>query len=344
MRHFLLPLLLCPLLLAAPPIGEAIAGPSLWETASEKDGEYAKLLAEGDEHAISAAQAREQAIALMRGPSGVTRRSRAAEDRAKNFARLALTAYEAAAKAKPTSEEPHYRAGEVLLAFMLDKTISPRSSLDRAIEHWRQFEKKAPLDPRLLNILDARSISLTKRGGKKNLEAALADYNYQLDLIDQSSDSRRDTLARRVSNRAEIYMMLGDLKNSIAGYEKALSLQRDTTYGYGLAVALDRDKQGARARATAKDFARTDSTNALVREGTFYVPDGEVNYYLAIRAEGRGDYRGAVAAYKEFIKRVPMSPWVQQARANIKDLAPKAARQPIVKVKRSKVKGFPWQP
>ena len=343
MRHFLLPLLLGPMLLAAPPASEARAEPGLWDVPNEQDGEYAKLLAEADEFAIAAGKSRDRATAL-RSRGGITRHSRAAEDRAKNLARQALDAYEAASKANPTSEEPHYRAGEVLQAFMLDKTISPPSSLDRAIEHWRQFEKKAPLDPRLLNILDARSISLTKRGGKKNLEAALSDYDYQLDLIDQSSDSRRDTLARRVSNRAEIYMMLGDLKNSISGYEYALRLQRDTTYGYGLAVALDRDKQGERARATAKEFAKSDSNNALLRRGTFYVPDGEVNYYLAIRAEGRGDYRAAVAAYDKFLRLLPNSPWAKQAKANKKELVPKAAKQPIVKVKRSTIKGFPWQP
>lgn len=343
MRHFSLVLLLCPMLLAAPPASEAIAERGFWEPASDTDGDYAKLMAEADELAIDAATSRSRAVALQ-SRGGITRHSRAAEDQAKNLARRALDAYEAAAKANPTSEEPHYRAGEVLQAFMLDKTISPPSSLDRAIEHWRQFEKKAPLDPRLLNILDARSISLTKRGGKKNLESALADYHYQLDLIDQSSDSRRDTLARRISNRAEIYMMLGDLKNSIAGYENALRLQRDTTYGYGLAVALDRDKQGERARATAKEFATRDSNNALLRVGTFYVPHGEVNYYLAIRAEGRGDYRAAVAAYDKFLRLLPNSPWAKQARANKKELVPKAAKQPIVKVKPSTIKGFPWQP
>ncbi len=344
MRHVLLSLLLTPLLFAAPPLSEALAGRNLWESASEQDGEYATLLAKGDALAKAAGKSREKAMNLRHGPSGTTLRSTAAEDRAKNFARRAVDAYEAAAKAKPTMEEPHYRAGEVLLAFIIDDIVPPPSGLDRAIKHWRDFEKKAPLDPRLISILDHRSISLTKRGGKKNLEAAVSDYDYQLDLIDQSSDSRRVSISRLLSNRAEIHMMLGQLTKSIAGYEKALTFHTDTTYGYGLAVALDRDKQGVRARATAKTYAQSDASNALLRNGTFFVPPGEVNYYLGIRAEARGEYRAAQAAYNEFIRLLPRSPWVHQARANLKGLAPKAAKQPIVKVKRTTTKGFPWRP
>jgi tetratricopeptide (TPR) repeat protein len=139
-------------------------------------------------------------------------------------------------------------------------------------------------------------------------------------------------------------MMLLDLKESIAGYERALSVHVDTVYGYGLAVALDRDKQGMRARAVAKTYAKSDSGNALERDGTFFVPPGERFYYVAMREEGLGDYRGAIKAYEDFLRLLPTSPWAEQARQNIKELRPKAAKQPAAKHKPTPIKGFSWGP
>lgn len=331
------------MLLAMAPSMEALADGSLWSVRAETNAAFDKLLAQGDEYAQAAASARSRALRLGRH-NVASSQSRSAEALAQSLARKALASYEEAARAAPTNEEPNYRAGEVLNAFMLDSNVSPPSALDRAIEHWRQFEKKAPLDPRLTTILDSRSISLTKRGGKQNLLAAVADYDRQLELIDQSSDDRRVSVARLLSNRAELHMMLSDLKESIAGYERALSVHVDTVYGYGLAVALDRDKQGMRARAVARTYAKSDSGNALEREGTFFVPLGERFYYVAIREEGRGDYRAAIRAYDDFLRLLPTSPWAQQARKNIKDLKPKAAKQPVAKIKPPPIGGFTWGP
>lgn len=344
MRPLLVSLLFFPLLLTPALSREAQAGEPLWQRATSDNADYKTLLAAGDEFAGAAASARARALRFGHASRSGSSQSRSSEALAQSLARKALDSYELAAKAAPTKEEPHYRAGEVLSAFMLDENISAPSALDRAIKHWRQFEKKAPLDPRLLTVLDSRSIALTKRGGKKNLLAAVVDYDRQLDLIDQSSDARRVSIARLLSNRAELHMMLGDLQKSIDGYERALSFHLDTVYGYGLAVALDRDKQAVRARSIARTYAETDSSDALTRNGTFFVPPGERFYYIAIRAEGLKDYRAAVSAYKEFRRLLPNSPWAGQALANIKELAPRAAKQPKVKPKPPHIKSFNWIP
>ncbi len=343
LHPFLLSSLLLSALLLAPPTVEAWAGEGLWDRKALSKSDYEKHMSEADDFAEAAVSARKRSGGKYRISVGTVSSRQASYQLATRLARKALESYEQASGARPSSAEPHYRAGEVLLAFMLDGNISPPSSLDRAIEHWRKFEAKAPLDPRLITVLDARSISLTKRGGKKNLRAAVADYDHQLDLIDQSNDTRRVSIARLLSNQAELYMMLGDLKMAIAGYERALEFYVDTVYGYGLAVALDRDKQGQRARATAKLYAESDASNALSRDGTFFVPPGERYYYVAMRAEGRRDYRAAVAAYKKFVRLLPGSPWASQALANIKQLKAKAAKQPKmkVKVKRSSFRS-PW--
>jgi tetratricopeptide (TPR) repeat protein len=337
MRRLTLLLLTCTSLCM--PLSDALAGGSFWDTASDQEDKYSQNLREGDEFAEAAAKAQSKANRIFR-LDGSERAREAAEQIALGLARRALESYELAVKADPTQVEPHYRAGEVLLAFMIDDNIAPPSSLDRAIEHWRQFERKAPLDPRLTSILDDRSIALTKRGGRQNHLAAIADYGHSLELMDQSSENLRENVARLISNRAELYMMVGDLDRSIEGYERALKFYPDTVYGYGLAVALDRDKQGVRARDTARLYAQTDSRNALQRPGTFFVPQGERFYYIAIRHEGRGDYRAAIKAYEELLRRLPTSPWAKQARANIKDLGPKAAKQP--KPKKPKLRKWPF--
>jgi tetratricopeptide (TPR) repeat protein len=323
------------------PLARAQAGEALWDSTSAQEDKYSQLLREGDEFAEAAAKAQSKANRIFR-LDGSERAREAAEQVALGLARRALESYELAVKADPTQQEPHYRAGEVLLAFLIDDNVAPPSALDRAIEHWRQFERKAPLDPRLTSILDDRSIALTKRGGLQNQRAAIADYDHSLELIDQSSEELRENVARLVSNRAELYMMVGDLERAIAGYERALEFHPDTVYGYGLAVALDRDKQGVRARDIARLYAQTDSRNALQRPGTFFVPAGERFYYIGMRQEGRGDYRAAIIAYKEFVRRLPTSPWAQQARANIKDLGPKAAKQPKPKPESIRERKWPF--
>lgn len=332
MRIPTLPLLLCGLLFLPPLADTARAGEYLWNLPDDKEDEYEKLLREGDEFAEAAADAEGKAYGIGRR-LGRTR-AQPAKQRALGLARRALESYELAVKAAPTNPEPHFRATEVLLAFEIGDNFPPPRPLDRAIEHWRQFERKAPLDPRLPSVLDDRSIALTKRGGVKNLRAAAKDYDHALELIDQSSDAQRERIARYLSNQAELYMMLGDLKKAIAGYERAIEFNGDTTYGYGLAVALDRDHQGVRARDTARIYAKLDSQNALTRGTTFFVPAGEKHYYLAMRHEGRGEYREAMAAYQEFLRLWPGSPWAKRARANRKALAPKAAKQPLPETKK----------
>jgi len=270
--------------------------------------------------------------ALMEVADGLALRSihyHTPPDRKADFAEASMRAYEKAIALNPQSAEAHLRAAMVSEEFQTAGNFPRKPALNRAIGHLEEFERLAPLDPRLPDQLFRRSILRTKRTGKDNLEKGVADYDAQLALLNQSDPLIRGALGNILSNRAELLMMLGRLEEAIAGYERALEFGSEITHGYGLAVALDRDGQGFRARQVARKYALMDRGNALREGTTFYVPAGEVFYYEAIRAEGVADYRLAEAAYRAFIQRLPRSQFVAQARKNLAAIKSKAASQPL---------------
>ncbi len=240
----------------------------------------------------------------------------------------AMRAYAEAIEINPNSAEAHFRAAVVSGANQTKENFPRPSDIDIAIAHLEAFEQLAPNDPRLANALFQRSLLRTKRRGKRNIELGIEDYDKQLALIDQTGEANRNTMSTTLSNRAELLMMLGRLEESIAGYEAAIDFEDGISYGYGLAVALDRDGQGFRARAVARRYALLDPSDALTRNGTFFVPAGEIHYYQALRAESLANYRQAATAYLLFLQRVPRSPFVARARENLKAIQGKAASQP----------------
>ena len=111
------------------------------------------------------------------------------------------------------------------------------------------------------------------------------------------------------SNYAEVLMAAGRLPDAEARYRDAISAASDLGVGdrrerthelamayYGLAVALDRDEQPVAAREAMQRALAHDPTAAVLRLAStsggdlFFIPDGDVFYYvgLAAEAEGRG--------------------------------------------------------
>jgi tetratricopeptide (TPR) repeat protein len=143
--------------------------------------------------------------------------------------------------------------------------------------------------------------------------------------------------AAAYTNAAEILMALGRLPEAEARYREAIQLDTPATgrienpYGlslstYGLAVALDRDDapDAARemmARALALDPRHAKLTAAeQVGADVFFVPEGDVYYYLGLASEVGGHVDDAEAAFQEFLSRLPKSPWAPRARAHIDTL------------------------
>jgi tetratricopeptide (TPR) repeat protein len=247
----------------------------------------------------------------------------------------ALLAFENASHARPDAPEPHFRIGQLIDDFFVGcptfvATCHPGRMTNFAAsmaEHWTAFERLAPLDPRVdRQFLFARALAhthaaaaprLSEKAVRAHIEAALVDYVACLARLEpQAGGNDEQTI---YSNMAETYMMLGRLDEAIATYREALRRGQSSNTLYGLAVALDRDEQGAQAREiilalgtqTFESFKQS-----VVSRNTFYVPDGEVFYYLALAEEALGQPDDAIADWDHYILSGAHPEFQPRAKAN----------------------------
>jgi len=127
------------------------------------------------------------------------------------------------------------------------------------------------------------------------------------------------------ANAAEILMALGRLDEAEARYREAIRLdtstgRRESAHGltfstYGLAVVLDRAGRAGparemMARAIVLD-PRLGKLRAAEQPGgdVFFLPEGDVFYYLGLASEVAGRVDDAEAAFQEFLARQPKSRW-----------------------------------
>jgi tetratricopeptide (TPR) repeat protein len=268
----------------------------------------------------------------------------------------AIASYELAARARPLEPEPHFRAASVLGAFFLDcgdifdpgrprltpgcTTPMTPARAARLIEHWDAFERLAPGDPRVTEeILFERAVLRTKLGTDDDLRAAADDYRK---LLDRRPDGQPGAV---LGNLAETYMMLGDLDRAIDTYRQSLARGADLSQEFGLAVALDRDEQGAQARAIM--VARGERGLAtfifeINRGHIFFVPRGEELYYLALAEEALGNVGDAIEYWDGFIAsgaHPEFAPRARQNRDALRRAVPTSARG-----RRPRPAAPPWSP
>jgi len=251
----------------------------------------------------------------------------------------AEAAYRAAAAVRPLEAEPYFRIGNLLyeMHFACDDVISRLPTCDAVyatpkrrelvISAWDEFEHRAPLDPRVGEILLKRAILNTKAvngsaGDKKHLEGAARDYQAALDRSDGLAGGRGDE--QMLGNLAETYMMLGRLDDAIATYMRAIAVgaARVSTV-YGLAVALDRDGAGDQAmrRIQAHGTEGFESFNRdYMHKSVFFVPAGEANYYFALVNEAFGNYGVALELWNRYIASGAHPEFQPRAREHIEQL------------------------
>ena len=249
--------------------------------------------------------------------------------------------YELAIRLDPRSAEPHLRAAEVLNAHFIERNTAnpPPRPTKRAIAHWDKFIELAPDDPRIaaesgrpeMGILFRRSLAYTKLGGQDGFRHAIADYERLLALTDTSSVEPGE-VALIMTHAAATCMGLGQLDRALELYSQALEHEPQSTYAFGLAVALDRNGQATRARQIMAGykfshdalFPRNQQTGQVT---TFYVPYGDEFWYLGLGSEAAGKLESARNFYKQYLRFQPDSPYAELAKRHIQRLEAKLGRR-----------------
>jgi tetratricopeptide (TPR) repeat protein len=256
-----------------------------------------------------------------------------------NRVRRAITAYRNAVTAAPDEPEAHYRLGITAYTYLLvcdigatvlcDPDHPDPAVMQDVADHWHRFTELAPLDIRGTGLLFARAILHTKLTTRENLELAIVDYESILERIE--GFERGTDLSAVVSNLAETYMMVGRLDEAIAAYERSAGMGGDISSMYGLAVALDRDGQGTRARQiiSGLKLAAFETFQTNVSSGkTFFVPPGEVNYYLALAEESLGMPQQALVHWERFLQSKAHPQFAPRAKHNRDVLRTRLQRGP----------------
>jgi tetratricopeptide (TPR) repeat protein len=151
------------------------------------------------------------------------------------------------------------------------------------------------------------------------------------------------------ANLGEVLMADGQLSAAEACYRDAIAVASVATSGsqrfedprgraqdlvlayLGLAVALDRDGQPRAAREMMQRALALDSTTsvlavaALPNSDLFFVPAGDVYYYVGFARSVAGRREEAADAFREFLARQPGSRWAGSAEGHLTELGQASA-------------------
>lgn len=258
----------------------------------------------------------------------------------------AIASYKAAAAIRTDQGEPWFRIANVIQNFYTDceggfgnpATCPRQHAVDIArakenVEAWDAFEARAPLDPRLGEVLFQRAILRTKlvtasKGAKQYLEGAKNDY---VALLDRADGLTMIQLEQVWGNLAETYMMLGKLEEAIETYSIAIEKGANSSTYYGKAVALDRDERTSEALEIIRDQgmrAFQDFQMQFAVNDVFYVPKGEEFYYFALINEAFGYIPESIKNWRLFIASGAHPQFHARAKAHLDALLIKQKQNP----------------
>lgn len=188
----------------------------------------------------------------------------------------------------------------------------------------RSWMKVWTLDPNHWSIPDIAfsiGVLLAKRG---RYAESVKIYRYGMPRA-----PRLTTRGIMASNCAESAMAAGDLKLSARLYRESLRLRprSNNAAWWGLMVALDR--QGLTwpsNRAAARALVLDPSLSGLKGPDVFFVPAGDVHYYLALAREAQGRLRLAMRQWTRYLRKQPRSRYASRARDHLRRLGVLVAR------------------
>ena len=326
----------------------ASASANVWKDAADtgsqaKQEVYEAAMRAGDEAARSG---------MVRGSNIPTVRK---------FLDAADKAYRQAAAARPDAPEPWFRIGKVVYTYVFDCEpfpanfdiwVSPlcggpfdRKRAAEVVEAWDEFEKRGPLDPRLTmllgrsHLLFERAILNTKlvtaadaKANTARLEAAARDYEAMIKRTNVADDTQEPVR----ENLAETYMMLDRLDDAVDMYKEALRRGASIETQFGLAVALDRDERGDEAADLITRLGPTaveEFKLRVIRQFTFFVPDGEQYYYFGLIDESLGQFDTAIEYWKLYIRSGAHPEFQPRAKQHLDALVAKRPKHPQPRVR-----------
>jgi tetratricopeptide (TPR) repeat protein len=207
----------------------------------------------------------------------------------------------------------------------------------------RHSEAVLRLDPRSAHARELAAQArqaLSKLGGLMGagpegdayLERALEMYDRWRTLVDDLTDQHNAAQDRASSygNSAELMMALGRLDDAIDWYRRAIEIHptREELHHFGLGVAYDRDGQWSKARAEMRiAFEQAGrSLEVLSQPNVFFVPLGDVYYYLGLMHQILGNREVAIANYNRFLTLSPNNRYQERAREHLEELTKGAPR------------------
>ena len=178
----------------------------------------------------------------------------------------------------------------------------------------------------------------------------LGNERTRLGAYDEALDAYERELAlgdgdpAALANSAELLMEKGQTREAIHRYQEAVTIEereanrrehlRSIALGYfGLAVALDRASLVIASREAIARALALDPGLAMLRSAgqpdsdVFFVPRGEVHYYLALSREAQGRVDDAAVAFRDYL-RVATGPYLGRAREHLAQLMAEMGRVP----------------
>jgi tetratricopeptide (TPR) repeat protein len=211
-----------------------------------------------------------------------------------------------------------------------------------AVQYFDGFRAADPMDPRETNILPELCTALSKLGGGGGKDAdayfvrGIAEYDLWRQRVDEDDVSNAKASGIYHTNQAELIMALGPgrIEEAIEHYARAVEIDPGESLGwYGLAVAADRNGEWGRASDAMKEAVDKDWSvgsqqrgRRLYDQGVYFVPQGDLHYYEALRAHMLGDLAAALHSYELFLSECKDTKYAGRARQHIAEIKSKGQK------------------